>query len=190
MSFPAGPSDGQSAIVNNIAYTYSATTNTWTRNAVNGVLSYFNANGALIASNAASSISTTSGALQIAGGVGVQGNINVGNNLSVGGVAYLTGNVSVNGSNTGALISLPGSNANIVIDPDGSGSLLLSSNTYITFTTAATSPKTGALVVSGGAGIQGNVVVGGSIYTTSNVVSGTITRVEANVPHPFMLMGV
>ena len=49
-------------------------------------------------------------------------------------------------------------------------------------TSAATSSTTGALQISGGAGIGGNLYVGGNAYV------GT-TRVEANVPHPFMLMG-
>ena len=35
----------------------------------------------------------------------------------------------------------------------------------------------------------GNITVGGSLYVTSNVVAGTTTRVEYNIPHPFMLMG-
>jgi hypothetical protein len=35
----------------------------------------------------------------------------------------------------------------------------------------------------------GNVTIGGNIFVTSNTVSGTSTRVEANIPHPFMLMG-
>ena len=48
--------------------------------------------------------------------------------------------------------------------------------------TPATSTTTGALQVSGGAGIGGNLYVGGNVY------AGT-TRVEYNIPHPFMLMG-
>ena len=55
--------------------------------------------------------------------------------------------------------------------------------------TAATSTTTGALQVSGGAGIAGNIYIGGNLYVTSNATSGTTTRVEANIPHPFMLMG-
>jgi hypothetical protein len=36
---------------------------------------------------------------------------------------------------------------------------------------------------------SGNITVGGSLYVTSNAVAGTTTRVEYNIPHPFMLMG-
>ena len=118
MSFPASPSNNQSAIVNNVAYTYSAATNTWTRNAVGGVLNYFNANGALVASNTTVSTSTTTGALQVAGGVGIQGTLNA-------------GQIATTGS-----------------------------------------------------------IVAGNMYVTSNVSSGSTTRVEANIPHPFLLMGV
>jgi hypothetical protein len=186
MSFPASPSNGQSAIVNNIAYTYSSTTNTWTRNAVGAVLNYFSANGALLAGNTTSSTSTTTGALQVAGGVGVQGNINVGNTLRVAGPIYSSGSISLATS----LISTPGSGANINIIPDGIGSLVISSQTYHTNTTASTNSTTGALIVSGGTGVAGNVYVGQSIYVASNVAAGTYTRVETNFPHPFMLMGV
>jgi hypothetical protein len=35
----------------------------------------------------------------------------------------------------------------------------------------------------------GNVIISGNLVITSNATSGTTTRVEANVPHPFMLMG-
>jgi hypothetical protein len=85
--------------------------------------------------------------------------------------------------------------------------------------TSSTSTTTGALVIAGGAGIGGNVYTGGNIvagnivttgtygnitganvisantittstiYVTSNATSGTTTRVEYNIPHPFMLMG-
>ena len=34
----------------------------------------------------------------------------------------------------------------------------------------------------------GNLLVS-SLYVTSNIASGTTTRVEANIPHPFLLMG-
>jgi Concanavalin A-like lectin/glucanases superfamily len=52
----------------------------------------------------------------------------------------------------------------------------------------STSTTTGALVVQGGLGVTGNLY-SGNHYITSNATSGTTTRVEANVPHPFMLMG-
>jgi hypothetical protein len=37
--------------------------------------------------------------------------------------------------------------------------------------------------------VTANATVGGNLYITSNAVSGTITRVEYNIPHPFLLMG-
>ena len=36
---------------------------------------------------------------------------------------------------------------------------------------------------------SGNVTITGNLYVTSNATSGTTTRVEYNIPHPFMLMG-
>ena len=56
-------------------------------------------------------------------------------------------------------------------------------------TTVATSTTTGALQIAGGAGIGGNLFVGANVYVTSNAATGTTTRVEYNIPHPFMLMG-
>ena len=37
MSFPSSPTNGQTAVVNNVSYTYNATTRSWTRNTTVGV---------------------------------------------------------------------------------------------------------------------------------------------------------
>jgi hypothetical protein len=37
--------------------------------------------------------------------------------------------------------------------------------------------------------ISGNLTVTGNLFVQSNTASGTVTRVEYNIPHPFMLMG-
>lgn len=154
MSFPASPSNGQTAIVNNIAYTYSSTNNSWARNPSSGALTYFNTNGAFVVSNTTTSTSATTGAFVINGGLGIQDNINVAKNATINGILTSQGNIVA-------------------------GSI-----------TNSTGTTTGALVVAGGAGIAANLFVGGSIYVVSNAVTGTTTRIESNVPHPFMLMGV
>ena len=150
MSFPASPSNNQTAIVNNIAYTYNSATNTWTRNAATNNLTYFSANATFV----------------------------VGGNISVAG-----------GS---AIITPTGSNSNLYLDPDGTADVVLTPNTelFVLSAATATSPTSGAVQITGGAGIGGNVYVGGNLFVTSNAAAGSSTRVEANVPHPFMLMGV
>ena len=106
MSFPSSPSNGATAVVNGITYTYSSTNNAWRRvagaaalstgylpNAVifantTGYLSntsnllYFAANNSVVSANHTingniPSTSTTSGSLQVTGGAGITGNLYV-----------------------------------------------------------------------------------------------------------------
>lgn len=37
--------------------------------------------------------------------------------------------------------------------------------------------------------VAGNLTVSGNLFVTSNATAGTTTRVEYNIPHPFLLMG-
>jgi len=78
MSFPVSPSNGQTAVVNNITYSYSTATTAWSRvplaNTANtGTTSTY------VVSNTTSATSTASGALVVAGGVGIGGNLYAGN---------------------------------------------------------------------------------------------------------------
>ena len=111
----------------------------------------------LVVAGIAASTSTTTGALQVAGGAGI------GQNLYVGGT------LAVNSLTT----TPPGSNANLMIDPDGYGDVYFSTATqvYVIDTATSTSTTTGALVVSGGVGVGQNLNVGG-IITATNVYVG------------------
>jgi hypothetical protein len=106
---------------------------------------------------------------------------------SVGTLSGLTtsGNVTV-GSNSWIIANnfstTAGTNGNIYIDPDGAGDVVLSAATtlYLLDTTATNSTTSGTLISSGGAGIAGNVYVGGNIYTqqrTGYTYSGNSTSV-------------
>ena len=115
----------------------------------------------LIQSNATVSTSTTTGAIQVAGGVGIQGALFVGGGASLGAV---TG-VKITGGTNGYVLTTDGS-ANLTWSSVSSlssfnggtiGNILIQSNT-----TTATSTTTGAIQVAGGVGIQGNLYVGGS----------------------------
>ena len=122
--------------------------------------------------NATASNSSTTGALRVAGGVGIGGSLYIANTSYVAGAQIITtatiANYAASGVTTGT-----------------TSTFVISNNTQ------ATSTTTGALVVQGGAGIGGNLYVGGiissplgsggsitgaSLITTAGlVVNGTFT---------------
>lgn len=112
------------------------------------------------------STSSTTGALIVAGGTGIGGNLNVAGqaavtgNLSAGNVSTttLTGNVSSNGTSDFATITV-------------------STLANVTSNTASTSTTSGALVVAGGAGVVGNVNIGGLLDVTGNISGGNISTI-------------
>jgi len=120
----------------------------------------------VIITNTSSSTSTTTGALVVSGGVGI------GKDLYVGGTVTATnyyGNITTLNITTYPV----GSNANLLIDPDGSGDVIFSTATQILVldTATSTSTTTGALVVSGGIGVVKDLYVGGTIYQKGIAVS-------------------
>jgi hypothetical protein len=111
------------------------------------------ARGNIFANSQVASVSTTTGALVVNGGVGISGTINAGGiNATIGAGTANPGTFTT--VTTSGVISAGG---NIVA---GSG-------------TVSTGVTTGALVVKGGAGISGNLYVGGSINNTPIGVYGT-----------------
>ena len=105
------------------------------------------ARGNIFANSNVASISTTTGALTVNGGAGISGNIYAGGiqNTPIGLYSASTGTFTVL-KTTGNIVA-------------GSG-------------TDSSSITTGALVVSGGIGMSGNLTVGGSINNTSIGVYG------------------
>jgi len=126
--------------------------------------------GSVILANTASAVSTNTGALQVSGGIGVNGDV------FVGGVVTATnhyGNIS-----TINITTYPaGSNANLLIDPDGSGDVIFSTATQVVIydTSTSVSTTTGALVVTGGIGIGGGIFVGKNSTFSGTVSVGTQT---------------
>jgi hypothetical protein len=90
-----------------------------------------------------SATSTSTGALQVAGGASVAGNLYIGGNLVVANVITV--------------------NQEVVTTTE-----IIQGNIVAAATTASTDANTGALVVKGGAGIAGNVFTGGWIIPTAN----------------------
>ena len=82
MSFPLSPVNGQTATLNGIAYSYSTSTQAWTR-VLSSTLTY----NSIFLTNTTTSTSTNTGALIVAGGVGI------GSNLTVAGTSTFYGNV-------------------------------------------------------------------------------------------------
>ena len=117
-----------------------------TRNS--GAFTSLTANAAVTLTQNTASTTTTSGTLVVTGGVGVSGAIYAGSlqNTPIGSATR----------NSGAFTTLTSNAA-----------------TTFTATTASTTTATGALVVSGGVGIAGNVYAGGAIRFTQNVASTT-----------------
>jgi hypothetical protein len=127
MAFPTSPVNEQQATVNGITYTYNSTDSAWYRT---GTILTAN-----ITSNMAST-STTTGALQVAGGVGIVGNINI------GGTTYVTGDILPTSNNT----------VNIGSATRRFGTLYLAANTIDLGGTTITTAPTGELVFATPAG--------------------------------------
>lgn len=132
-------------------------------------------NGPINIRSTAQSSTVTSGALIVAGGAGIAGNLHVGQTSTFNATIF-PGSTSVNlGSPSQRFGSLYVTGATVDIDgvPISSDGVqyILAPNAKFTATTVSSSPITGALVVSGGAGISGDLRVGGVIYGT---ISGTI----------------
>jgi hypothetical protein len=85
MSFPASPTNGQSAVINGITYNYSTSTISWTRQlTANTSTSVYTSFISIL--NSTASTGTSTGALIVNGGAGINGDINVGGTVKIGGV--------------------------------------------------------------------------------------------------------
>ena len=149
---------------------------------LNGVT---NATGNLVASSATVSVSSTTGALVVAGGggAGIGGILQVGGNIVAG-----SGTTSTN-TTSGALIVVGGAGVSGALNVGssatvGGGLTVTASGINVTggnivagSGTAAVSASSGALVVAGtgGAGIGGILQVGGNIVAASSQASSSTT---------------
>lgn len=129
-------------------------------------------NNAVKITNTTTTTSTNTGALTIAGGVGIGGDLYVGGTFYAGGQAVLTTASFVSAISSGTDISITTTGTSTIVINDVStlqsvtGRGATTTNViYLTSTSPSTSPTSGALQVTGGVGIQGNLNVGGSTST-------------------------
>lgn len=129
--------------------------------------------------------STISGALQVVGGVGIGQNLYVGGDVAVNGGDIITNQSTFNLLNTVATtVNFAGSATAIII---GATSGYVS----IRNAQAATSTTTGALRVAGGAGIQGDVYIGGTSYISNSIIptSNTVALGSQSNPIADLFLG-
>jgi hypothetical protein len=118
----------------------------------------------------------------------------VGGELSVGGKATLNGDVEVAAGKTITLGSVVNISNELAATTSGAalsvaGGVDIKQNLIVESTTKSTSKETGALVVKGGAGIDGDMYVSGAIYSPKGVVvtsgganiTGTATFQDTNI---------
>ena len=110
--------------------------------------------GVTTLNNVTQSTSTTSGAVQIAGGLGVVKNLNVGENVQILGTSDSTS------KDNGALIVDGGLGLEKNLNSGGSG--VFAGRLDVNDTTQSTNTTTGAAVIDGGLGLGGNLNSGGS----------------------------
>ena len=160
MNFPADPINGQTTTINGIVYVYDSTKTAWNRSV--SPLGNLTVLGNITASNITLTSNAAANKFYVTDGI-----YWAGNGVAFASSTYSNANVAEY-LLTGAVI--------------GAGS----SNVVIGATTQSDSTSTGALVVQGGAGILGNLYVGGNLvvsnvsYEYREVITTTET-VQGNI---------
>jgi hypothetical protein len=134
--------------------------------------------GSLTLSNTTVSTSNVTGALQVVGGAGVQGNVYIQSNLFVGNSANV-GNLTIRGNIVGSAyfggtdtVYINGSP--VVTSATAFAGGAVPNATQFNDLTAATSTTSGAVTISGGLGVAGNVFL-------SNLTIPNSGNVRANI---------
>ena len=152
--------------------------------------SIITATNSVIISGTAGTTSSTTGALQVAGGVGIASGLYVGGTITVND-NLVNGTTNATSTATGALqvkggagigqdLHVGGSvyvGGNVYLDGVGLDTISGTTGTFqtlsVTGTNATVSALTGALTIAGGVGIGGGLFVGGTTTATNTVVTGT-----------------
>ena len=175
MSFPINPLDNQKTTQNNIIYVYSTATNSWRRD-LNNIIDRLTLGGGY------ASTSTTTGALVVYGGAGITQDLYVGGLIHgtlVGGGASTT-TIAVVGGQAGEVLYQSSTSTTAFTNVGTTGSVLVSYGTgqplfqnhiALSSTATSTTSDTGALTVSGGVGIGGDLHIAGQIYVNGIPIS-------------------
>ena len=149
--FPTSPLDGESVTVNGIVYTYNSSKDAWKRSL--STIGNLDVSGNITAANITVTANAAANKFFVSEGV-----FWAGNGVAFASSTYSNANVAsyfVNGANI------------------GSGST--TANLVAAATTTSTDTTTGALVVKGGAGVAGNINVGGNVKITDGTSSTSKT---------------
>ena len=124
----------------------------------------FNASaGNLAISSITNSVDTNTGALVVEGGVGVGGNIYSDKLYATTGIFWAGNSISYGAGGSATQLQYnSGAGPNITFSASNG-------NLVITSTTNSIDANTGALVVEGGVGVQGNIYSGGNVFVTNGV---------------------
>ena len=149
-----------------------------------------------IIANTTSATSTTTGALQVAGGAGIAGQLYVGANVTVTGNVLPSANVTYNlGSPTarwkdlylsGSTIDLGGTT---ISAPAGGAFAVTTGNIVAGATTVSTSTTTGSFIAAGGVGIAGALYNGGVHISSGNVVAASGTASTSTTTGALVVAG-
>ena len=120
--------------------------------------------GNIVGNSGTASTSITTGALVITGGAGISGNVYVGGNLQVSGTTTFVNTEVVTATEY----------ANQIIANGG---------------VSSTSTTSGALQVTGGSGISGNLYVGGLVNIAGNIVTSSATDSSSTTTGSLVLAG-
>lgn len=122
--------------------------------------------GALTLWNTTAATNSVTGALIVAGGAGISGVVNVGNQINIKSSTFPQLNVKYDDINYSYL----NTNSAGELTIHNSGSSVVVNKTLIAYeTTNSSSTNSGSLQVRGGAGISGDVQIGGTVILTTGV---------------------
>jgi hypothetical protein len=120
MSLPISPTNGQTAVLNGVTYSYNSTSNSWTRVLTSGLTA-----GNILITGANVSSSTTTGALVVTGGAGIGGTLYAGG-IVASGVDLVANAATQDSKITGANAAIVTANTAMKLYSDAQDALITS----------------------------------------------------------------
>ena len=171
MSFPVSPTNGQIAVVNNVAYEYATANTSWTR--VLSIANVIQAN--VISANVLNVVQ----AFSITGNIAT-GNYFIGNGAFLTGLSATYGNANVANylpTYTGNLVSLTGpvtTTANVTANNVLFGTGVVSGTGTVYAATVSTTGNVNSGFLSTGPASTGNLISGGFVSASGNITGSYI----------------